>query len=105
MPDTGSSEAPKARSTREEEIDEALEESFPASDPPANTVVVGVGKPEHAGDDQETASGDKAGPLLNDIKQEAKREAAGLARSDLDRDGPGNNGEVGRRTAGDPPQG
>lgn len=103
MPDTGPSTDRKARSAREQEIDEALEDSFPASDPPANTVVVGVGKPEHAGDDQETASGDKAGPLVSDMKEDAKREAARLGRPGLDRDSPENKGEGGRPLGDAPP--
>ncbi len=35
----------------EEKLDEALEETFPASDPPAKTVVTGIGGGVHDGEE------------------------------------------------------
>jgi len=36
-----------------DDVDEALEETFPASDPPANTVETGVGVDGSSGEDDE----------------------------------------------------
>jgi hypothetical protein len=35
----------KSAAPTEDQIDESLEESFPASDPPSWTVIVGIGAP------------------------------------------------------------
>jgi len=43
-----------------DDIDEALEETFPASDAPANTVETGIGAPRQT---DESTAGDERAPL------------------------------------------
>lgn len=75
----------RERSRREEELDEALEDSFPASDPPAQGVTTGTGRPEHDDPEQKSASKDRAGERLDEEKRIAHEAADETRRVDLDR--------------------
>ena len=54
-----------------DDVDEALEESFPASDPPANTVETGIGV--NGGPPEEGASNAKPAAPAKPVDQDSSR--------------------------------